>query len=189
MKVYRRRLPHIDAPGVPSFVTFRLHGSLPKERVFFPENLTDGQTFALFDRLLDAGRHGPTYLRRDDVARIACAQIEATDEKGFCSLHAYVVMPNHVHLLWTNRDSQAQSVGRVKGVIAREANRVLNRTGRFWQEEYFDRLLREPEEFARVLSYIEQNPVRAGLVKSAELFPWRGGKSLDCARFYDRANG
>jgi hypothetical protein len=60
MRHYERRLPHWDVVDQPLFVTFRLHGSLPRQRVFPPEVLADsGQAFVAMDRLLDRGTTGP----------------------------------------------------------------------------------------------------------------------------------
>ena len=54
MKHYERRLPHWDTIGQPLFVTFRLHGTLPRSRVFPPDKLTtSGKAFVTMDRLLD----------------------------------------------------------------------------------------------------------------------------------------
>jgi hypothetical protein len=68
--MYERRLPLLDAIGQPLFVTFRLHGSPPPNRVFPPARLTSGQAFAAIDRLLDHSRTGPFHLRRPEIARL-----------------------------------------------------------------------------------------------------------------------
>src|SRR5207253_9923873 len=68
MEHYERRLPHWDTVGQPLFVTFRLHNSLPTNRVFPPERLTTGQAFVAMDRILDAARSGPLYLQHPQIA-------------------------------------------------------------------------------------------------------------------------
>ena len=128
MRTYRRRLPHRDAPGDPVFVTWRLWGSLPKERVFQPEHLSTGEAFVAWDRLLDTARSGPFYLRQPEVATLVKEHLDAAVADGLCSLHAYVVMPNHVHLLWTPLISLPDLVRRVKGATACRANKLLGRT-------------------------------------------------------------
>ena len=61
----------------------------------------------------------------------------------------------------------------IKGASAREANRILNRAGcPFWQDESFDHWCRNEAEFARIKQYIEWNPVKAGLVKRPDDWPW-----------------
>jgi putative transposase len=82
-------------------------------------------------------------------------------------------MPNHVHVLWTPQVSLPILVRQVKGPTALSANRVLGRTGKpFWQEEYFDRVVRTDTEFSQIQRYIEWNPVKAALVANPEEFRW-----------------
>lgn len=82
-------------------------------------------------------------------------------------------MPNHVHLLLTFRTDPSVALRKLKGTSARVANQVLGLTGQpFWQEESYDRLVRGPEEFARIENYILQNPVKAGLARSPEEYRW-----------------
>jgi putative transposase len=173
MRSYRRRLPHLDAPSLPVFVTWRVYGSLPRERVFPREHLSSSEAFAAFDQLLDSARGGPLYLRRPDIAMLVRDQLHKVSTDGWCSLHAYVVMPNHVHVLWTPWMSLPTLVRQVKGPSALAANRLLRRSGEpFWQPEYFDRQVRNEPEFAQIQQYIEWNPVKAGLVVQPEDFPW-----------------
>ncbi|MDP8980269.1 MAG: transposase [Acidobacteriota bacterium] len=86
-------------------------------------------------------------------------------------LAAFVVMPNHVHLLIDPRAMAPKITQFIKGVSARRANELLGRTGqRFWQDESFDRWVRSPKERGNIIRYIEFNPVRAKLVAEAHLF-------------------
>ena len=173
VRMYRRRLPHLDVPGSPVFVTWRLRGSLPQERIFSREHATSGEAFVALDRLLDTARSGPVYLRRPEIASLVSEYLHVIDSQGLCSLHAYVVMPNHVHVLWTPQVSLPELVRHVKGPTARSANQLLARTGKpFWQEEYFDRLVRTDAEFSKIRRYIEWNPVAAALVSHPEEFRW-----------------
>ncbi len=98
MRQYERRLPHWEVLGQPMFVTFRLHGSLPARPVFPPARLTSGQAFVAMDRMLDEAQHGPLFLRQPEIARLVI-QALAGGEVRFLRyrLHAFVVMPNHVH--------------------------------------------------------------------------------------------
>jgi REP element-mobilizing transposase RayT len=173
MKRYRRRLPHWDIPEAPVFVTWRLWGSLPQERAFLPEHLTSGEAFVALDRLLDTMRMGPVYLRQEKIAGIVRDHLQALVAESLCSLDAYVIMPNHVHVLWMPHIRLSQLMHRTKGPTARWANKLLGRAGKpFWQEEYFDRLVRSAAEFKQIRHYIELNPVKAGLVAHPWEFPW-----------------
>jgi REP element-mobilizing transposase RayT len=88
-------------------------------------------------------------------------------------LHAWVVMPNHVHMLVTPQTSPAKFMHGLKGFTAREANKLLNRSGeRFWQRESYDHWVRDDEQFRKIVRYIEENPVKAGLVRRAEDYRW-----------------
>src|SRR5207244_11745451 len=98
----QRRLPHIWNNEQPIFLTWRLHGSLPLHRVFPGGRLPSGQAFVALDRVLDEARTGPFYLRRPALADMVVEAIcyNACILKHY-SLHGFVVMPNHVHLLVT----------------------------------------------------------------------------------------
>jgi REP element-mobilizing transposase RayT len=94
-------------------------------------------------------------------------------------LHAAVVMPDHVHLLLTPlQDMDGWSIGLpailklIKGASARGVNKLLRNCGPVWQEESFDHVLRSQESLEQKLEYIRQNPVRRGLVKKPEDYPW-----------------
>lgn len=87
--------------------------------------------------------------------------------------HAYVVMPNHVHLLLTPKIELALITKSLKGITARRANATLAASGEtFWQKESYDHVVRRQDEFERIRRYIEQNPVRAGLVADAADYRW-----------------
>jgi len=168
MQISERHLPHWYAIGQPLFLTFRLHGSLPSGREFPPRSVSSCEAFVCMDRLLDGARIGPTYLAMPSIARIVVDTLRHCGEIDY-RLHAWVVMPNHVHLLATARTEISKFMRRVKGYSARQANAQLHRTGQtFWQEESYDRLVRTPEEFKNIEAYILNNPVKAGLARSAQ---------------------
>jgi putative transposase len=126
---HARRLPHYYSVGHPLFVTWRLHGSLPANRVF-PEAVTSGRAFLAIDRLLDSGRTGPLHLSRPDVANMVVEAIHFR-ERGLAHyrLHAWVVMANHVHLLITPQVQVSKLMQSLKRFTAREGNRILRVTG------------------------------------------------------------
>ena len=169
---HRRRLPHYHSIGQPIFITWRLHGSLPEGRTF-PPPTTSGQAFLAMDRLLDDARTGPLYLRRLDIAIVVVEAIHYRERERHYQLHSYVVMANHVHLLVTPLADVSKVMQSLKRFTAREGNRILGLTGRsFWQDESYDRLVRNGTEFQRIMNYIEMNPVKCGLAVTPEEFPW-----------------
>jgi putative DNA methylase len=173
MILNERRLPHLYVIGQPLFVTFRLYDSLPANRAFPSKDLTSGEAFVAMDRLLHEARSGPTFLRQPEVAQLVLASIDYGASIGHYQLHAFVIMPNHVHLLITPHVLASKLLGSLKGATARRANLLLRRAGQpFWQDESYDRLVRDGEEFRRIQRYIEYNPVAAGLVARAEEYVW-----------------
>ena len=173
MSFRSRRLPHWQPEDAPLFITWRLHGTLPRNR-FPPPGLSAGHAFVWLDRYLDQAKFGPTWLKRDDIAQtvLNCLHHAADHLRQF-DLHAAVVMPNHVHVLLTPIIAPSKLLQSVKGFSAREANKILKRTGEpFWQAESYDHWVRDDKEFGRICTYIEQNPVRARLCASAEDYRW-----------------
>jgi REP element-mobilizing transposase RayT len=174
----RRRLPHMHLPATPLFVTWRLFDSLPLHRYFPGVTMTSGEIFVAFDRLLDRSVSGPCYLSHDGVAQVVVDAIHynAAELKHY-ELHAYAVMPNHVHLLITPLVEPRLLMRSLKGITAKRANQLLNRTGQtFWQEESYDHLVRNGLEFERIQSYIGLNPVKAGLAATPEEFKWSSAR-------------
>jgi putative transposase len=174
MRHYERRLPHWDTIDQPLFVTFRLHGSLPRNRVFPPAALISaGKAFVAVDRILDASTTGPLFLRRPEIAAMLVAALRHGERElhGY-QLHAFVVMPNHVHLLATPHVPATKWLAPLKGFTAHQANLLLGTHGPIWQDESYDHLVRSGTEFDRIRAYIEQNPVKAGLAPTPQRFPW-----------------
>ena len=171
---YRRRLPHFHPDDSYLFLTWRLWGSLPSGREKSAPHLTPGQVFAATDRKLDRLASGPLWLKEPRIANLVShAVLIGADERRFYDLCAWVVMPNHVHLLILPLISVSVLMRWLKGSTARGANGILGRTGQpFWQDESFDHYLRATSRLDRTIAYIEQNPVSAGLVCSAEHWPW-----------------
>jgi len=153
-------------------VTYRLFGSLPPGREFPKEELTSGEAFVAMDRLLDTTRGGPRHLQMPQIAAVVRDSILHGARRDY-GLHAWVIMPNHVHLLITPLTEAALFLRRLKGYSARQANEILGQTGQpFWQDESYDHLVRSGEEYRRVERYIISNPVKGGLVQDIAQFPW-----------------
>ena len=195
---YQRVLPHILPPGESVFITYRLAGSIPTEvmlrfieekqeeirRIVERENnsatnkksIQNGNKryFARFDQYLDKATNGPHWLKQPNVSAIVKEGLHHRDGEDY-DLHAYCVMSNHVHLLVTIRHEHRPfhlTLKSLKGYSARKANELLSRTGQpFWQPESYDHVVRDVKEFNRIVAYILNNPVKAGLVESWEEWP------------------
>jgi REP element-mobilizing transposase RayT len=169
-----RRLPHIYPEGKLLFITWHLYGSLPHNLYPPPHIQNAGAAFVWVDRYLDTTRIGPLYLKREPIADLVEASIHYGSQhlKSY-ELQAYVIMANHVHLLVLPLSPPSRFLQTLKGYTAREANRLLGRTGRpFWQAESYDHWVRDDREGQRIHAYIENNPVKAGLVSRAKDYRW-----------------
>lgn len=137
------------------------------------------------DDLLHQKDKGPTHLKSTKVANALKDKFHQYDKELY-SLVAYTIMSNHFHLLidtsiqlegrtleedtpdnYINLDKIMQ---RIKGGSAREINKILNTSGTFWESESFDIVVRNEIMFKNVISYILNNPVKAGLVDNYEDF-------------------
>lgn len=204
MTFYRRNLPHWHPEGKAILLTWRLYGSLPKvslrgtatpgcaekagtrksagatsarAAIQVRQDTDWGRRFRMVDAQLDRASRGPLWLRDPEIAGYVEEAIIRGAELGHYNLHAYVVMPNHVHVLFEPCLPLARITRGLKGVSARDANATLSRVGKpFWQDESFDHWVRNEGEFERIRSYIERNPVAAGLVKKPEDWPWSSAR-------------
>ncbi len=173
MAEYQRRLPHFHPDQSYLFLTWGLWGSWPRqaEAVLYP---TPGHAFAAQDRALARCASGPLWLRDRRIGYlVAKAILLGEHQRQFYELCAWVVMPNHVQILILPQVAVPILTRWLKGSTARAANQILGRTGHpFWQDESYDHYVRNPSRIGRTVAYIEENPVSAGLVASAELWPW-----------------
>ena len=176
----RGYLPHFDGEETTQFVTFRLGDALPEgklatwrtELASRPRGRAEAELRKRVERYLDGGE-GRAVTRQPRPATIVEGVLRHRDREQY-DLHAWVVMPNHVHVLFTPREGfeLPAIVQAWKSVSARRTNRVLASRGRLWQEDYFDRFIRNARHFHEVVGYIEWNPVDAGLCECPEEWPF-----------------
>ncbi|PWK26652.1 transposase IS200 family protein [Arcicella aurantiaca] len=195
---YRRNLPHFQQNGATYFITTRLYGSLPKDVIIKiskdnaekisaiklsnkndseKELLIDEQHrryFGLFDKYLESNPNGNHWLKNENVAKIIMDALHFRDGKQY-ELICYTIMSNHIHLVFTvlNEDINLYTIlQRLKQFTASQANKILNKTGSFWQEESYDRVVRNEGELTRIISYVLNNPVKIGLVENWRDYPF-----------------
>ena len=145
MVYYRRHLPHWQPQNASLFVTWRLYGSLPSSVVLPTSYSTSsGKAFLAFDRELDRAATGPTWLKNPRLAQLVVDALRfGADQRKYYQLHSFVVMSNHVHILVSPTVRLSTIPKAIKGFTAREANKILKRTGKtFWQDECFYRFCR-----------------------------------------------
>jgi REP element-mobilizing transposase RayT len=177
---YHRHLPHWQPKGAVFFLTFRLKFSLPGPAVGLLREQwrtgaasgNGGEGFVKWDSFLDQAQSGPRWLERADVAGAVSQALRDGDRRQYV-LYAYCIMPNHVHAVLEPEEMQLSKVMRLlKGRTARTANTLLCREGAFWQDETYDRVIRDNNEFKNIIGYLLNNPVKAGLVLRWTDWPW-----------------
>jgi putative transposase len=152
---YRRNLPHWHPEGVSFFLTWRLHGSLPVSfstaRNGCATKDSPGTRFKLPDTALDKSTTAPFWLKSPRIAKCVVNLIHKGDSTlGYFTLHAFVVMPHHIHMLITPKLPIPRIMNGLKGATARAAKSLLRRKGkRFWQDESFDHWVHSSKEFDR----------------------------------------
>jgi REP element-mobilizing transposase RayT len=175
-------LPHRDEPGLIQFVTFRLIDAFPAELRSEWEALLkiedDRKRRIELEAYLDKGR-GACHLRRPEVAKMVEASLLFRHDVQY-DLKAWVIMPNHLHLLVLVRDVPMwQLVDAWKGYTAKQANKILGCKGQFWQDGYWDTYMRDDAHGSSTRRYIENNPTKAKLVVSPTEWPWSSARFRD----------
>ena len=175
-------LPHRDEPGLIQFVTFRLADAFPSELRSEWEALLkiedDRKRKIELEAYLDQGR-GRCHLRQLEMAMMVENSLLFRHDIQY-ELRAWVIMPNHVHVLFLVQDVPMwQLVEAWKGYTAKEANNILGRKGQFWQEGYWDTFMRDDAQALKMRQYIENNPVKAKLVASPKKWPWSSARFRD----------
>ncbi|MCP4344658.1 MAG: hypothetical protein GY795_03915 [Desulfobacterales bacterium] len=204
---YKRNLPHIQTPGATLFVNFRLAGSLPRHvidklmqesmdtekrlcKIADPQKqaeeryLEQKRHFGRWDLALDMNKSGPFRLRKPEVARTVADSMHYLDQRVY-DLDTYCIMPNHVHAVFTPLKKDDGTYHALQAIMhslkrytSREANKLMNRDGHFWEHENYDHVVRDEAELRRIVQYIFYNPVKAGLVDTWEAWPWTYCKKL-----------
>jgi REP element-mobilizing transposase RayT len=168
----RGYLPHCDAPHLVQHIIFRLADSLPAAiRDEIARKPKDDRVQAV-DAALDQG-HGRRDLAIPEVASLVQQTLLHFDGERY-RLVAWCVMPNHVHALAEIRSGHRldRFVHSWKSFTAHQANRLLGRAGSFWAPEYFDRYMRDDDQLAATVAYIEENPVKAELCREPAAWPY-----------------
>ena len=170
----RGYLPHFDAGAVVQSLTFRLADSLPRHvhESILASSKTESEQRVRIEALIDHGR-GACVLRQTDCANIVENALKHFDGDRY-KLSAWVIMPNHVHVLIEQIEGHrlGDVVHSWKSYTANRINEVTGQTGALWAPDYFDRFIRDERHYANAVSYIECNPVKAGLISRAEDWPF-----------------
>ncbi len=196
----RGYLPHYEAANKYQMITYRLADSLPQEvldrlekslagsadcQSAFTNNDYEAKKRKMIEFYLDQGM-GSCVLKNEDCAKAVVDNWHYFDKKRY-DLIAYVVMPNHVHLLIKTYEgySLGELVKTWKSYSTRMIKKFLKskedadyqsalpgKENKIWQREYWDRFIRDEIHFQKSIAYILENPVKAGLVKNWQEWNW-----------------
>ena len=124
------------------------------------------------EALLDAG-YGACWLSKPEIAGLVAGALQHFNGQRY-ELSAWVVMPNHVHVVvWPMPGHTLSDILHSwKSFTSKAANKLLCRTGEFWQKKSFDHWIRDDAERARLAAYVENNPGKARLCKASEDWKW-----------------
>jgi len=192
LEQHRRFLPHYQETQQIFSLTWRLDGELPQQillsireiqaamaelRAKAPGSICPDlikkyrQCIERYDEQL--GRHPATGINlcHSDIAPILTHAFHFYDSNLY-ELHAYCVMPNHVHLLLKPHADDPENgvllsdiVRRIKGYTAKQIQKQGYSGNKIWRADYFDRYIRSDKDYAYTVAYILYNPVKASLVK------------------------
>jgi REP element-mobilizing transposase RayT len=180
----RGYFPHFDGEGITQHVCFHLFDSLPQhvldgwreELKSLPAKEADIEKRTRIQNFLDSG-YGECFLKDDRLAEIVENALLYFDGERY-ALHAWCVMPNHVHTLFTPEAGFKMSriVSSWKSFTANKCNQALNRTGKLWEQEPFDRHIRNEQHYRNAIAYIENNPVKACLSEKPVDWRWSSAR-------------
>ena len=197
---HHRNLPHIQPLGGTFFVTYVLNGSMPNEKIAEWKteyniqkalilensiNINDDLSklwkldFAKKDKFFDTYTGGNHYLKSDILAKIVADTLHYWDNKRL-ELYSYTIMSNHVHAVFRLYDKYElakpfyleQIMHSIKLYSASQCNKLLGLEGKFWQDESYDRFVRNNEELKRIIRYVVYNSVKAGLCEKPSDWKW-----------------
>jgi len=181
-KIHRHHLPHWSQNEVWCHATWRLADSIPadklrvwhaQKKIWMEKNpppwdeSTENEYHRVFSRQMedwmDQGM-GSCVLKTPENTRIVADALAFFNGERY-SLAAFAVMPNHAHVLFSPRNGHAIAdiIKSWKGYTANAINKRSGRQGELWQEDYWDRLIRNEKHYHRVKAYVMNNPGKAGL--------------------------
>ena len=182
IEVHHHLVPHWEQEAVTYFVTFRLGDALPQSRLdqwkrereawlaFHPppwKPETEREYHQRFSTTLEKWldqNHGSCLLQNPACLSLVADALHYFEDVRYIQ-HAFVIMPNHVHVLFTPIGGHALDslIHSWKSYSAKEINKISERTGELWQRTYFDRIVRDEDHFRNCARYIRNNPQKAGL--------------------------
>ncbi|BBP44595.1 transposase [Thiosulfativibrio zosterae] len=165
----RKSLVHFSELESFQFVTFRTQASIEdyQERLHLSPNLSSSQKQTLIDDYCDQSLLG-RYLNGDVLEQLM--QSVKSLEPDYYHLIAVSIMPNHVHILFQQKQTTTQIMHKLKGSSTLMINKMLKQQGHFWEKSYFDKAIRNQKHFDITYEYIKNNAIKAGLTDAHQRF-------------------
>jgi REP element-mobilizing transposase RayT len=159
--VKRKFLPHIDMIEHYQFVTFRTFDSIDE----FVKKIRNSNTINKLkeyniDKYIDNSKKG--YYLNGEVLEYLKSFLKSKD-KDIYDLVSFVIMPNHIHILFKQNIALSKIMQILKGSTSFKINKMLKRSGAFWEQNYYDKVIRDEKHFNLVYDYIKNNPIKVGL--------------------------
>lgn len=153
-----KNLPHLDLKGHYQFITFRTYESVDDFIKKIQQNhQTNSQKQQIIDKYLDTSSNG-AYLKNEILEYLY--DFLKSKDKNYYNLIAFAIMSNHVHLLIKPLDDLSSIIHKIKGASAKTINQMLNKNGKFWANEYYDKAIRDEKHFDITYNYIKNNPLK-----------------------------
>lgn len=182
---HRRNLPHFYRPDSTYSITFRVKNSIPLNSLMRLNFVYEGMRkkfksdikninhnyFIEYDNLLHECNLNK-YLINKLLANIVKNEIHKYDGQEY-KLICYSVMPNHIHIIFhllPNSKNIGKIMQNIKRISAFRINKILGKTGNFWQAESYDHIIRDEKELNKLIKYTLMNPVKAGIVENWKEF-------------------
>ena len=156
------KLPHINLNEYYQFITFRTNDSIDSfvSKIQENHNFTNKNKQYQIDKYLDYSSNG-AYLIDEKIDIFK--DIVLQRDNIMYEVDAIEIMPNHVHLLIKQKDDLSKTMKYIKAKSTIELNKSLRRSGKFWQSDYFDKVIRDEKLYSLVYEYILNNPVKVGV--------------------------
>jgi len=204
LRIYRRHLPHWRQDGATYFVSFHFVDAVParskRELTRFRERLASARLKGsqereiesalrelqkALERILDRG-YGKSWLG-EPVNASSLASILLEMHEKTCDLGCFTIMPNHCHLvLRPLANAKLETIlGSIKSKSVAELNQRTTRRGKLWEQESYDRIVRDVDHLGEVVRYVGNNPRKAGISRD-RWFRWLNPKWIDLGwSFFD----
>ena len=160
MKIFKHLHHHSELNAI-QFVTFRTQDSLDEFIIkLMKSDIEESKKQWRIDQYLDNSPKG-AYLNGNKIELLAVYLKKLEPE--LYDLIAFSIMPNHVHILFTQKQELHKIMQKLKGESAIFLNKALEKKGKFWQKDYYDKKIRDEKHFYNAYNYIKNNPIKAKL--------------------------